>query len=85
MSHKDVDGEDTSRKQKMPLRSSWMGGGRRNPWTNCNFYLSINTYNLKNVELVENQPGVEESNMTIFQRIPKMCVSRKYMSPKEAV
>ena len=35
-----------------------------------------------NVELVENQPGVEESNMTIFQRIPKMCVSRKYMSPK---
>ena len=82
MSYKDVDGEDTSRKQKMPLRSSWMGGGRRNPRTNCIWYISINTYYLKNMELVENQPGVEERNVTIFQRILKMCVSRKYTSPK---
>ena len=82
MSHENVDGKDKSRKQKMPSRPSWMGDGIKNPWTNCDWYLSINSYNLMNVELVKNQPGVEGCNMTIFWNIPKICVSRKNMSPK---
>ena len=81
MSHENVDGKDKSRKQKMPSRPSWMGEGIRNPWTNCDWYLSINSYNLMNVELVKNQPGVEGCNMTIFSKNPNICVSwKKYES-----
>ena len=82
MSFENGGGEDKSRKQKMPSRSSWMGRGIRNLWTNCDWYLIINSYNLMNVELAKNQPGVEGCNMTIFWNMyPKnMCFKKKYES-----
>ena len=44
---------------------------------NCDWHLSIKSYNLMNVELVKNQPGVEGCNMKYFKKSQKYVFHEK--------